>query len=112
MAGRATDSAAAAVATAGPNAGAQRGDITTIAVEHLAKHYDEVRAVDDVSFAVREGEIFGLLGHNGAGKTTTIRVLTGRARPTGGRARLRPRRRPRARPREAAHQPRLRGPEP
>jgi ABC-2 type transport system ATP-binding protein len=58
----------------------------TIAVEHLAKHFGEVQAVDDISFAVREGEIFGLLGHNGAGKTTTIRVLTGRARPTSGRA--------------------------
>jgi len=60
----------------------------SIEVEHLAKHYGEVRAVDDVSFTVAEGEILGLLGHNGAGKTTTIRMLTGRARPTGGRARV------------------------
>jgi len=45
-----------------------------------------VRAVDDISFTVGEGEIFGFLGHNGAGKTTTIRMLTGRARPTSGRA--------------------------
>ncbi len=51
----------------------------SIEVEHLAKHYGEVRAVDDISFTAREGEILGLLGHNGAGKTTTIRVLTGRA---------------------------------
>ena len=58
----------------------------TIAVEHLAKHYGELRAVDDISFTAHEGEIFGFLGHNGAGKTTTIRVLTGRARPTSGRA--------------------------
>jgi len=57
-----------------------------IEVEGLSKHYGDVRAVDDVSFSVAEGEILGLLGHNGAGKTTTIRMLTGRARPTSGRA--------------------------
>ena len=60
----------------------------TIEVDGLSKHYGDVRAVDDVSFAVAEGEILGLLGHNGAGKTTTIRVLTGRARPTSGHARI------------------------
>ena len=58
----------------------------TIEAEHLAKSFGDVRAVDDVSFAAREGEILGFLGHNGAGKTTTIRMLTGRARPSGGRA--------------------------
>ncbi len=52
-----------------------------IEVDHLSKHYGEVRAVDEVSFSVAQGEILGLLGHNGAGKTTTIRMLTGRARP-------------------------------
>jgi ABC-2 type transport system ATP-binding protein len=57
-----------------------------IEVEDLCKHYGEVRAVDGVSFSVAEGEILGFLGHNGAGKTTTIRMLTGRARPTKGRA--------------------------
>jgi ABC-2 type transport system ATP-binding protein len=67
------------------NAGPQ--DLS-IEVEHLAKLYGEVRAVDDISFTAREGEILGFLGHNGAGKTTTIRVLTGRARPTSGRARV------------------------
>ena len=60
----------------------------TIEIEHLNKHYGEVRAVDDVSLSAREGEILGLLGHNGAGKTTTIRMLTGRARPTSGTARV------------------------
>jgi len=45
-----------------------------------------VRAVDGIDFAVREGEVFGFLGPNGAGKTTTIRMLTGLARPTSGRA--------------------------
>ena len=54
-----------------------------IEVAGLSKHYGDVRAVDDVSFSVAEGEILGLLGHNGAGKTTTIRMLTGRARGLG-----------------------------
>ena len=57
-----------------------------IVVEDLVKHYGQVRAVDGISFTVGRGEIFGLLGHNGAGKTTTIRMLTGRTRPTAGRA--------------------------
>jgi len=57
-----------------------------VIVEDLVKHYGAVHAVDGISFAVAEGEIFGLLGHNGAGKTTTIRMLTGRTRPTAGRA--------------------------
>ncbi len=59
---------------------------TIIEVDGLSKHYGDVRAVDDISFSVAEGEILGFLGHNGAGKTTTIRMLTGRARPTSGRA--------------------------
>ncbi|HMM42782.1 MAG TPA: ABC transporter ATP-binding protein [Thermomicrobiales bacterium] len=57
-----------------------------IVVEDLVKHYGQVRAVDGISFTVGRGEIFGLLGHNGAGKTTTMRMLTGRTRPTAGRA--------------------------
>ncbi|HVW90383.1 MAG TPA: ATP-binding cassette domain-containing protein [Gaiellaceae bacterium] len=46
-----------------------------IAVDDLRKRYDDVQALDGVSFAVREGEVFGLLGPNGAGKSTTVRVL-------------------------------------
>jgi len=57
-----------------------------IRVENLVKLYGQKRAVDDITFDVGAGEIFGLLGHNGAGKTTTIRMLTGRTRPTSGRA--------------------------
>ena len=57
-----------------------------IDVRNLTKRYGQVQAVDDISFTVGAGEIFGLLGHNGAGKTTTIRVLTGRTRPTSGTA--------------------------
>ena len=57
---------------------------TSLQVEHLTKHFDHFTAVDDVSFAVHRGEIFGLLGPNGAGKTTTIRMLLGLLAPTSG----------------------------
>ena len=46
-------------------------------VEHVTKYYDDVRAVNDLSFEVKDGEIFGLLGVNGAGKTTTFRMIMG-----------------------------------
>ncbi len=58
-----------------------------IVAEGLEKTYGkDVRALDGVSFAVREGEIFGLLGPNGAGKSTTVRVLATLADPDAGRA--------------------------
>lgn len=57
-----------------------------ISVEHLVKKYADLVAVNDVSFTVNEGEVFGLLGPNGAGKTTTISILCTLARPTSGRA--------------------------
>lgn len=47
-----------------------------IKVDHLAKRYADVYAVDHISFEVKQGEILGLLGPNGAGKTTTMRILT------------------------------------
>jgi ABC-2 type transport system ATP-binding protein len=47
----------------------------TVEVSHLVKTFGNTRAVDDISFGVDRGEIFGLLGPNGAGKTTTIRIL-------------------------------------
>jgi ABC-2 type transport system ATP-binding protein len=53
-------------------------------VTHLRKEFDTVLAVDDVSFEVPRGEIFGLLGPNGAGKTTTIRVILNILEPDGG----------------------------
>ncbi|WP_254862155.1 ABC transporter ATP-binding protein [Halovivax gelatinilyticus] len=57
-----------------------------IELDGLSKHYGDVRANDDVTFAVDEGEIFGYLGPNGAGKTTTIRLLLGLIKPTDGSA--------------------------
>jgi ABC-2 type transport system ATP-binding protein len=58
----------------------------TPAVEatELCKQYGQVRAVDGVSFAVHEGEIFGMVGPNGAGKTTTIECIEGQRRPDAG----------------------------
>src|SRR3984957_18524049 len=56
-----------------------------ILVENLVKTYGEIRAVDDISFHVRRGEIFAFLGPNGAGKTTTIKMLTTLLRPTSGK---------------------------
>lgn len=57
-----------------------------IEVERLTKRYNKHLAVDDVSFEVYEGEVFGFLGYNGAGKTTTQRMLTGVLPPSEGRA--------------------------
>ena len=48
-----------------------------IVVEGLSKRYEDILAVDDVSFSVERGEVFGMLGPNGAGKTTTIEILEG-----------------------------------
>jgi ABC-2 type transport system ATP-binding protein len=53
-------------------------------VSKLTKRYGEVVAVNDISFSVKQGELFGFLGPNGAGKTTTINMLTGLARPDAG----------------------------
>ncbi len=59
-----------------------------IEVSHLVKAFGSFRAVDDISFSVRRGEIFGFLGANGAGKTTAMRMLTGLSRPTEGVGRV------------------------
>ncbi|HSE38898.1 MAG TPA: ABC transporter ATP-binding protein [Blastocatellia bacterium] len=59
-----------------------------IEVENLSRAFNNVRAVDNISFSVNAGEIFGFLGHNGAGKTTTIRMLSGQLRPSSGGGRV------------------------
>ena len=59
-----------------------------IEVSHLVKAFGEFRAVDDISFQVRKGEIFGFLGANGAGKTTAMHMLTGLSQPTSGTGRV------------------------
>jgi ABC-2 type transport system ATP-binding protein len=59
-----------------------------VEVENLVVKFGDFRAVDDVTFRVSSGEIFGFLGANGAGKTTTIRVLCGLLQPTSGHVRV------------------------
>jgi len=62
--------------------------MTAIEVDHLSKRYGAKAAVDDVSFTVAEGEIFGLLGRNGAGKSTTVDCVAGLRAPDHGRIRV------------------------
>jgi ABC-2 type transport system ATP-binding protein len=63
-------------------------DEPALVVEHLTKRFGDRVAVDDVSFAVAAGEVFGFLGPNGAGKTTTVRMLATLITPTSGTARV------------------------
>jgi ABC-2 type transport system ATP-binding protein len=60
--------------------------VDAIVAEDLRKRYKDIQALDGVSFAVRDGEVFGLLGPNGAGKSTAVRSLTTLTRPDSGRA--------------------------
>ena len=57
-----------------------------IDINHLTKHYGDVHAVEDLTFAVDSGTITGFLGPNGSGKTTTLRSLLGLVTPTAGSA--------------------------
>lgn len=59
-----------------------------IKVEHLSKHYRDLKAVNDISFTVNQGDVYGFLGQNGAGKSTTIRMLLTLVQPTEGRIEL------------------------
>ncbi len=61
---------------------------SVIEVEHLVKAFGDFLAVDDISFTVKKGEIFGFLGANGAGKTTAMHMLTGLSQPTSGTGRV------------------------
>ena len=76
------ESRAATHAKARPEAG------PVLVVEHLRKTYPGTVAVDDVSFTVEEGEIFGILGPNGAGKTTTVECVIGLRTPDSGTIRV------------------------
>ena len=60
--------------------------MNVIETQNLTKYYGKIRGVEDLTFTVKKGEIFGFLGPNGAGKTTTIRTLLGYLQPTRGRA--------------------------
>jgi ABC-2 type transport system ATP-binding protein len=60
--------------------------MNAIEVNHLSKHFGSFKAVDDISFSVKAGEVFGFLGANGAGKSTTIKMLCGILEPTSGDA--------------------------
>jgi ABC-2 type transport system ATP-binding protein len=62
------------------------GESVAIEAVGLTKRYQDVVAVDDLSFRIREGAVTGFLGPNGAGKTTTLRMVLGLARPTAGHA--------------------------
>jgi ABC-2 type transport system ATP-binding protein len=62
--------------------------MSAIEIAGLTKYYGTLLAVDDISFDVRQGEVFGFLGPNGAGKTTTIRMLVGLLRPSSGTAKV------------------------
>lgn len=59
-----------------------------IEISHLTKYYGKSRGIEDVSFKVEEGEIFGFIGPNGAGKSTTIRLLLSLIHPTSGSAHI------------------------
>lgn len=61
---------------------------TTLRVENVSKRYEDFTAVNDLSFDVRAGRVFGFLGPNGAGKTTTIRMIVGITAPDDGRIEL------------------------
>ena len=63
-------------------------DENVIEVSHLVKAFGDFHAVDDISFTVKKGEIFGFLGANGAGKTTAMHMLTGLSQPTSGTGRV------------------------
>ena len=71
-----------------PNTNGNGASQNAIEVDHIIKKYGDFTAVDDVSFSVKEGEIFGLLGPNGAGKSTLIRMMTTLIPITSGTARI------------------------
>jgi ABC-2 type transport system ATP-binding protein len=73
---------------AGPRGGGTGTEAPVVEVRSIVRRFGKITAVDDVSFEIRAGEIFGILGPNGSGKTTTIRMLCGLLRPSAGTARV------------------------
>lgn len=71
-----------------PSAEQASSQTYSIEVSHLVKAFGSFHAVDDISFSVKQGEIFGFLGANGAGKTTAMHILTGLSQPTSGSGRV------------------------
>jgi len=66
---------------------AKEGEIkgmNVVEISHITKSFKGARAVDDISFSIGQGEIFGMVGPNGAGKTTTIRMLMDILKPDSG----------------------------
>jgi ABC-2 type transport system ATP-binding protein len=63
------------------------GDILA-EVEGISRYYGDIQAVNNISFAIRQGQVLGFLGPNGAGKTTTMQILSGNLAPSGGRIRI------------------------
>jgi len=57
-----------------------------IEIKNLTKNFGDLKAVNNLSLSIKEGELFGLLGPNGSGKTTTVKLLTGQLKPTKGKA--------------------------
>src|SRR5580692_1634037 len=57
---------------------------SAVSFRQVSRHYGEVRAVDDVSFEIRDGEFFAMLGPSGSGKTTCLRLIAGFEQPTAG----------------------------
>src|SRR6202046_2718279 len=75
-------------APSAPGSEADAASTFAVVISHLRKTYGPLVAVDDVSFSVAEGEIFGILGPNGAGKTTTVECAIGLRSPDSGAIRL------------------------
>ncbi|MGC4192488.1 MAG: ATP-binding cassette domain-containing protein [Thermomicrobiales bacterium] len=71
-----------------PPASIRSTPVPAIEVEHLVRKFEDFTAVDDLSFSVAPGEVFGFLGPNGAGKSTTIKMLCTLLKPTSGTARI------------------------
>lgn len=63
-------------------------EVPSISIQNLRKSYGDIKAVNDLSFSVEEGEVYSLLGPNGAGKTTTVEILEGLRKPDSGKIRV------------------------